>query len=62
MRVKITGDISKPATLRVVDADTDEPILNVIEVDIHLSTRAHENVVTLRLWGGEVNVVGDARP
>jgi hypothetical protein len=57
LRVKITGDISKPATLKIVDADTGEPIPNVVEATIHLTLRSHENYVELRFWGGEVDVV-----
>lgn len=61
IRVRITGDLSKPSSIDIVDADTGAKITNVLEVDIHASRVPGDCRVTLTLHGAELDVTGELR-
>lgn len=58
LRIRITGDASKPRSISVFEADTGAKLTNILAVDLHLS--AEDSRVTLTIWGAEIDVVADA--
>lgn len=62
IKVRITGDISDPYTICITDANTGAKITNVLEVDIHVGRTPSDNIVTLTLFGAEIDLTGTLRP
>lgn len=60
IRVKITGDLSDPRSIEIVD-EHGAKVTNVLSFDIHASRVPSECSITLQLWGGvQLDVEGVA--
>lgn len=59
IRVRITGDLSNPRTIRFTDVATNRRIANVLAA--HIIINGPESYISLDIFGDKIALEGDAR-